>query len=229
MRKVIYWDFHGTLAENECMFSKALLKVLKMYEPESTVSIDDFRKHPLMGFPWQDHEKDYTHLTQADTWWKNVEYIFTGAYRIQKICEEKAAFYAEKVRYEIVKPDEFLLFGDTIETLDFFKSEGYDNIILSNHVPELPEIAEKLGLMPYIKGCISSANVGYEKPNTEIYKYALRKAGYPEISWMVGDSIIADVQGAENAGIKGVLVRSRKEDTVKYYSKDLRGLKEIIR
>jgi muramoyltetrapeptide carboxypeptidase len=48
-------------------------------------------------------------------------------------------------------------------------------------------------------------------------------------TWMIGDSIMADVKGAENAGIKGVLIRARKECTVKYYSKDLRGIKVLLR
>jgi hypothetical protein len=39
---------------------------------------------------------------------------------------------------------------------------------------------------------------------------------------------MADVRGAEGVGIKGVLVRSKRADDIKYYSGDLRGLKEII-
>jgi len=77
--------------------------------------------------------------------------------------------------------------------------------------------------------CVSSANVGYEKPNAKIYEYALEKYNNPKDVWMVGDSIIADVKGAENVGIKGVLVRSKREDDIKYYSNDLIGLREIIK
>lgn len=151
-----------------------------------------------------------------------------AVYKNFDIPEEKAVFYAEKVRYELIKPDEFLLYEDTIEMLDFFMSRGYANIILSNHIPELPDIVEKLGLRYYIEDCISSANVGYEKPNPRIYNYALKKAKCPEEVWMVGDSVVADVKGPESVGIKGVLVRSKLENGMKYYSKNLRGLKEII-
>lgn len=228
MRKVIYWDFHGTLAYNDWMFSKALYKVINEYEPNSIISIDDFKKQPLTGFPWQQHEKDYLHLTNSDAWWKHVQPIFIDVYKSFNISEDKAIFYAEKVRYEITKSDEFSLYDDTIEMLDFFKNNGYINIILSNHIPELLNIVEKLGLRDYIEDCISSANVGYEKPNPKIYKYALEKAKNPEVAWMVGDSVIADVKGPESVGIKGVLVRNKRENTIKYYAKNLRELKEII-
>ncbi len=229
MKKVIYWDFHGTLAYNDWMFSKALFKVINKYEHNSIISIDDFKNQPLTGFPWQQHEKDYSHLTHSDDWWENAQKIFTEVYPKFNIPQNKAILYAEKVRYEVTKPDEFLLYDDTLEILDFFKNEGFSNIVLSNHIPELPDIVEKLGIGCYIEDCISSANVGYEKPNPKIYNYALEKAKNPEVVWMIGDNVIADVRGSEEVGIKGVLVRSNRENSIKYYSKDLRGLKEIIR
>jgi hypothetical protein len=97
MDKIIFWDFHGTLAYNDWMVSKALYKVLINNEPNTNIGIDDF------------------------------------------------------------------------------KEKGYSNVILSNHIPELPRIVEELGLSPYLIDCISSANVGYEKPNAKIYEHALEK------------------------------------------------------
>jgi putative hydrolase of the HAD superfamily len=229
MRKVLFWDFHGTLAYNDWMFSKALYKVLINNDTYTEITLDDFKKKPMMGFPWQDHEKEYLHLTQSSAWWKNSETIFIECYKSLGLEREKAIKYAKDVREELIKVDEFILYEDTIETLTYFKDKGYENIILSNHIPELPEIVEVLGLAPYLSDCISSANVGYEKPNPKIYQYALQKyKKYPEKIWMIGDSVHADVIGAESVGIKGVLVRSKRADSIKYYSDDLRGLKKII-
>ncbi|HBR01450.1 MAG TPA: HAD family hydrolase, partial [Ruminiclostridium sp.] len=87
------------------------------------------------------------------------------------------------------------------------KENGYRNIILSNHIPELPEIAESLGLMELVEICITSAKVGFEKPNPQIFRYALELTGHPEELWMVGDNIVADVGGAEAVGMKAILVR----------------------
>lgn len=106
------------------------------------------------------------------------------------------------MRKELIKIDEFILYEDTIETLSYFKEKGYANVILYNHIPELPDIVHGLKLSLYFLGCISSANVGYEKPNPKIYEYALEKYNKAKDIWMVGDSIIADVRGAENVGIK---------------------------
>ena len=228
MSKYIFWDFQGTLAKNDWMLSKALYKVLRNEEPDTHISIEDFKTKPMLGFPWHDHEKDYLHLTSSDNWWKNAEDIFAGFYKVFGISEEKALYYAKKVRLELIKPDEFYLYEDTVEMLCYFKQRKFTNIILSNHVPELESIVGKLGLSEHISQCISSSNVGYEKPNPQIYKYALDKLQFIEEIWMVGDNIIADVKGAESVGIKGVLVRSKNDSSLKYHSDDLRGLKKII-
>ncbi len=188
------------------MISKALYKVLCKYEPYTQVSIKDFKKISLAGFPWQQPEKEYMHLTSSDAWWKHAEDILIRGYKELNVSEERASIYSKEIRQVLAAGESFQLYGDTIEVLQYFMEEGYSNVILSNHIPELSKIVDELGLSPYIIDCISSANVGYEKPNPKIYYYALKKhCGYKDI-WMVGDSILADVRGPEYVGIKAVLV-----------------------
>ena len=130
MDKIIFWDFHGTLAYNDFMFSKALYKVLISNEVDSKVSIDDLKKKPLEGLPWQNYEKKYLHLTESSAWQKNAENIFIGCYKELGVDEEKAFEYAKEVREELIKVDEFILYEDTIDTLRYFKERGYANVIL---------------------------------------------------------------------------------------------------
>jgi putative hydrolase of the HAD superfamily len=81
------------------------------------------------------------------------------------------------------------------------------NAILSNHVPELPELVGALGIAPYVDAVFTSALTGFEKPHPEAFRYALRAFGDPQHVWMVGDSPTADVQGAEALGLRAILVR----------------------
>lgn len=228
MKKILFWDFQGTLAHNDWMFSKALHTVLINNEPDSKIGIDKFKATPMIGFPWQDHKRDYLHLTKSEDWWKHAEEIFTKCYSSLGLQKEVALQYGKEVRAYFLKGEDFILYDDTLETLKYFKDKGYENIILSNHIPELPEIVEKLGLSLYVSDCLSSANIGYEKPNPKIFHYALEKYNYPEDVWMIGDSITADVMGAKAVGMKGILVRADNTDSVEYYSKDLRGVTKII-
>jgi putative hydrolase of the HAD superfamily len=229
MNKVIFWDFQGTLAYNDWMISKALYKALLQNEPNTKITIEEFKNIRISGIPWQDSTKDYSYLTTGGGWWKLVEKLFEEAYRKLYIDENIICDLARQAHIELAKSDEFRLYDDTIEILNYFYLKGWKNIIVSNHIPELPHIVDQLGLNKYISECISSANVGFEKPNIKIYEYAFQQAKYPENVWMVGDNLVADVKGAEKAGIKGVLVRAKKTEEITYYSEDLLGLKYIIK
>ena len=79
-------------------------------------------------------------------------------------------------------------------------------MILSNHVPELPSIVDGVGLGPLIDRVFSSAVTGYEKPHPESHRVALG-GDPPGECFMVGDNIDSDVLGAEELGLRAILVR----------------------
>ncbi len=51
--------------------------------------------------------------------------------------------------------------------------------------------------------------------------------GDPDVAWMVGDSLAADVLGAATVGLRGILVRARDE-RARWCSPDLSGVVEIV-
>ena len=84
---------------------------------------------------------------------------------------------------------------------------GWTHVILSNHVPELPDIVTTLGLSPYITRIFTSALLGYEKPHPQAFRYVLDELHNPAVVWMIGDNPEADIAGAEASGIPAILVR----------------------
>jgi putative hydrolase of the HAD superfamily len=79
--------------------------------------------------------------------------------------------------------------------------------ILSNWDWHLPELCEQLELASYFDFIVVSARVGCSKPNPCIFREMLRQAGTtPERTLHVGDSLSADVRGAQAVGITGVLI-----------------------
>lgn len=227
-RPTIMWDFDGTLAYREGMFSKALLDVLDRHDPNHGVSIKDIRPHLRQGFPWHTPEKPHLHLDTHDKWWAVLVDIFTDAFRQIGLDDTTARFLAYQARSHYVDPKHFTLYSDTLPTLTYFAEQGWQNVILSNHVPELPDIANALGLGRYVTHCITSAAIGYEKPHPKAFRTARNIAGNPETVWMVGDSLAADVRGAEAVGIKAILVRNHCDVPNLLYSKTLKGVIELI-
>lgn len=228
MKNWIFWDFDGTLGFREGMFSGALFKVLNEKFPDNNIMVQDISKELKSGFPWHNPENSYESLSNPKAWWDYVENIFYNAYINCGIGIEASKELSVSAHFEYINPDSFRLFPDTVEVLKYFKDHGWSNAILSNHVPELPTIIDSLGLSHLVEYCISSANIGYEKPNKMFFQKSLSIIGEIQDSWMIGDSYNADVKGAENSGIKAILVRSKIVEGVKYYSRDLLGLKDII-
>jgi FMN phosphatase YigB (HAD superfamily) len=68
-------------------------------------------------------------------------------------------------------------------------------------------LVDKVGIRPYLEVVLSSAAVGYRKPNPRIFQAALDALAVPaERSAMVGDMLGADILGARNAGLISVWV-----------------------
>lgn len=222
----VFWDFDGTLAYRKGSWSGALLQALQKKGIEHNLKREDFRPFLRSGFPWHNPEKNHLHLSTPKEWWNVIEKIFIQAYIHLRFSLEQAKELAELACKLYIDPKSFHLYDGAIRTLG--KLENWNHIILSNHVPELNEIVQGLGLEKYITKCISSANVGYEKPHPEIFRIALSIANYPQKKWMVGDNIEVDIKGANQLGIPAILVHKEKKHDVKYQANSLTEVAEII-
>ena len=99
------------------------------------------------------------------------------------------------------------LFNDTIPTLNVCRQMGLTVGLISNMNQSGDELADNMGLLPYIDFSITSHEVGAEKPNPLIFERALERAeAQPERAVHVGDQITSDIAGAVNAGINAVLL-----------------------
>ena len=204
---VIFWDFDGTLGHRNGFFSEVLIEVLDEYEPGHGAHVQDIRSFLRGGFPWHSPGKAHSDLSEPSAWWAFVERSFVRAFEGIGLSPEPASRYAGLAHARYIDADRFELYADTEGVLKTFVRTGWTNVILSNHVPELPAIVRALGLDRYVRDCISSANVGFEKPNPAIFELAMIRSGNPSTVWMVGDNIDADVNGAEQFGIPAILVR----------------------
>ncbi|WP_316819763.1 YjjG family noncanonical pyrimidine nucleotidase [Pedobacter gandavensis] len=97
------------------------------------------------------------------------------------------------------------LFEGSKKVLTYLK-EKYTLHIISNGFKEstLTKM-DKSGLNPYFSNVIISEDVGVNKPDKAIFEYALdkAKATKPE-SIMIGDSLEADIRGAQDFGIQAI-------------------------
>lgn len=107
--------------------------------------------------------------------------------------------------YVRITPTKTNLFAGSERVLAYLQ-EKYTLHIISNGFKESTLMKMSVSnLNPYFSNVIISEDVGVNKPNKAIFEYALEKAGAAkEESIMIGDSVEADIRGAQDFGMKAI-------------------------
>ena len=110
----------------------------------------------------------------------------------------------------------WLLEEDVTATLQKLKSENYRLGIFSNagDDQDVQELVGKFGIRPYFDFVLTSAACYYRKPHPRAFEIALAQWSIPpKDAVMVGDSLQADIAGAQQSGIKTVWITRRAKFT----------------
>lgn len=153
---------------------------------------------------------------------------FTDTLREIKINDEKLG-EAMNERYLEISPFQTHLFPSTKEVLSELKESNYRLHIITNGFKEVQFTKlEKSGIIDFFDDILCSEEVGKAKPHPLVFQGALeRTKAKPESSIMIGDDFNADIIGAENAGIRGVLFDPNKRYANKTVSDRIEHLEEI--
>ncbi len=104
-------------------------------------------------------------------------------------------------------PYEMARFDDVLPAMDLLKQQGLTLGLISNMNAPGRQIAEQMGLSPYLDFAVTSGEVGTEKPHPPIFEEALRRArAEAQDAMHVGDQLRSDIEGAANVGISPVLL-----------------------
>lgn len=100
------------------------------------------------------------------------------------------------------------LFEDVLHTLEWLKQKGYRIGSVTNRGYSGPRFwreLEELGLAGFLETVVTSCDTGYLKPHPKIFQKALAdmKLAADETA-MVGDSMHADVKGAQAMGMTAI-------------------------
>jgi putative hydrolase of the HAD superfamily len=99
------------------------------------------------------------------------------------------------------------------ETLEELRRRGLALGIVSNiDKDQLEHLSGLAGIEPHFDWLLSSEEAGSCKPDGKIFAEALRRAGCaPDEALFVGDSLSADIAGANRAGLRSVLLWHRAD------------------
>ena len=130
-------------------------------------------------------------------------------------------------------PTKNRLIDGAIELLEYLRPK-YNMYILSNGFKELQSHKMRTaGIDKYFDALILSEDIGVNKPNRELYEYALEKTGSKlEESIMIGDMFETDIVGAANIGMKQIYFNPKKKESntfaPTYMVTELLQIKDIL-
>lgn len=114
---------------------------------------------------------------------------------------------AREIYDEWASHDHFALYDDVAHTLRALKSSGIALGLISNGHRSLTSFQSHFELEGLISVTLSSLDHGYMKPHVSIFRAALDSMGVAASeAVMVGDSYPHDIVGAEQAGMRAVLL-----------------------
>jgi putative hydrolase of the HAD superfamily len=100
-----------------------------------------------------------------------------------------------------------VLFDDVAPTLTQLKERGLILGLISNVDRDITPLYQELGLSAWLQVVVTSQEAGFNKPQPEIFQEAVKQAGVkPSEAIYVGDQYQIDVVGANEAGMRGILL-----------------------
>ncbi len=107
-----------------------------------------------------------------------------------------------------------VLFDDVLPTLNELKKQGLILGLISNVDQDITSLLDNLGLTALLQVVVTSQDAGFNKPSPEIFQEAVKRAGVQASEALyVGDQYQIDVVGANQAGMKGILI-----DRIDYFT-----------
>ena len=106
----------------------------------------------------------------------------------------------------------WVLEEDAISTLETLKSRDYHMGLISNTSDDsnVQGIVDRWNLRPFFETIVTSAALGIRKPDERIFRVALdRLRASPTAAAMIGDTLNADILGANRSGVYSIWITRR--------------------
>jgi len=97
------------------------------------------------------------------------------------------------------------------KVVEDLKQRGFGIYILSNARKSAYKYMERIPGCSCADGCVLSSDVGFLKPEHEIYEALLRKYGLEAEECLFIDDVTANIEAAMNCGMKGIVFRGNAQ------------------
>jgi putative hydrolase of the HAD superfamily len=210
MVKDIFFDLDHTLWDFDKNSMLAFKRVFKKFK--ITIEFDAFLKiyEPINVEYWKKYREDKVSKESLRRGRLIDSFnFFDLIYTTEKIDEIADAYIQEL-------PFDNHLFEGAVEILDYLILKYKLHIITNGFEEVQHKKLKNSGIDHYFSTVTTSEEVGVKKPNPKVFLTALNKANsLPTQSVMIGDSLEADILGANNIGMQTIFYNYRNESISK--------------
>ena len=213
------WDFDRNAEETlQELYHSYFLKDLGLHSADEFIEVYTRNNHAL----WADYHlgKITKEVLRETRFSKTFADMGVETHRIPVKFEDD---------YVRICPTKTNLFPQAHETLSYLGNK-YILHLISNGFQESTEMKiEKTGLGDYFHTIVISECVGCNKPDQAIFEFALKgaRATVPE-SLMIGDSIEADIRGAQAFGMRAIYFNPERKEKPADVEHEITALSELI-
>ena len=192
--KFLLFDLDHTLLDFDAAEDIALTQLL---EEEGVEDIQTYKDYyvPMNKALWKDLEQKK--ITKAELIKTRFAKLFAHF-----VIEKDGAYLAERYQFFLSKQGQ--TFPGVEDLLKKLISKGYELYAATNGITYIQTgRLEQSGIAPYFKEIFISEQLHTQKPDAEFYeKNGARIPNFDKNqTLMIGDSLSADIQGGNNAGI----------------------------
>jgi putative hydrolase of the HAD superfamily len=173
------------------------------------------------GMPWHRPDRAHPELATPEQWWQCVFRRYVDVFQALGLPEATTVEALDAIRRDILTPQRYSVYADVEAVLSRLAETGWRQVMVSNHVPELSELVEGLGLARHFAAIVTSGIVGYEKPHPRMFEVARTHTIPGKPVWMIGDNLVADCLSVTPLGVQAILVRVRAEPPYERQAADL--------
>ncbi len=208
MTKTVFFDFYQTLCFYRHSLAENLERIAKRYGVEvNSERCDTALERLFAGTSAPDPPTEFSLLELSMTVMTR-ECEFIREVGIKKHVEQ-IAWELLQSGHRLFAANSATLYDDVVPTLQCLRGAGFKLAIVSNWDTPLDPLTERLGIAEYFDAIVAShdGRVRSEKPDPHIFNYALAAVGVSAKEAVhVGDTYAADIIGAENVGIRPILL-----------------------
>ena len=225
--KHIFFDLDRTLWDFDAAAEVAFEKIYEKYSLKSLgiPSAHEFHEvyHPLNEQLWVLYRADKITKDELNRtrFLKPLEHYGIHDVALADHLSEDYVYWSPRI---------VRLVPGTMELLDYLKPKYHLHLITNGFQEVQHTKLSGSGMEPYFETLTVSEEVGVKKPNPEIFRYALQKAGATaEESLMIGDEMAVDIDGARAAGMDQILFNPSGQKVEGERTFEVSNLKEIVK